>query len=139
MTQYTISSMHHFKFCLFFLEGTFPPLLVKNHGGPTSQTSPVLNLKVQYFTSRGFAVLDVNYRGSTGYGKTYRHSLREKSVNCSCFLIGLRKFNQIVSIMTRQNEMACFILTSTWILNSHIFVVLSVGYFLLMWECILFI
>jgi dipeptidyl aminopeptidase/acylaminoacyl peptidase len=52
-----------------------PLLLVKSHGGPTSATIGVLMLGIQYWTSRGIAVLDVNYGGSTGYGRAYRERL----------------------------------------------------------------
>jgi len=72
-----------------------PPLLVKSHGGPTAAAASRLNLGIQYWTSRGFAVLDVNYGGSTGYGREYRQRLEhnwgivdvEDCVNAARYLV----------------------------------------------------
>ena len=76
--------------------GERPPLLVISHGGPTAATSSTLDLTIQYWTSRGIAVLDVNYGGSTGYGRAYRQRLRNKwgvmdvddCVNGAGYLVG---------------------------------------------------
>ena len=88
-----LSEPDHFEFpttgdrnaCAFFYPpvnrnhtgptGTLPPLIVTSHGGPTGAASASLNLSIQYWTSRGFAVVDVNYGGSTGYGRAYRERL----------------------------------------------------------------
>jgi dipeptidyl aminopeptidase/acylaminoacyl peptidase len=75
--------------------GERPPLLIMSHGGPTGAASRSLNLSVQYWTSRGFAVADVNYGGSTGYGRAYRQRLAgqwgivdvDDCVNCARYLI----------------------------------------------------
>ncbi|MCY3634031.1 MAG: prolyl oligopeptidase family serine peptidase [bacterium] len=57
-------------------DGEKPPLLVLGHGGPTGAARSQLQLGIQYWTSRGIAVVDVNYRGSTGYGTAYREALQ---------------------------------------------------------------
>lgn len=75
--------------------GEKPPLLVFSHGGPTSATTPELDLSYQFWTSRGFAIVDVNYRGSTGYGREYRNALRgewgvvdlDDCINAALFLV----------------------------------------------------
>jgi dipeptidyl aminopeptidase/acylaminoacyl peptidase len=60
------------------LHGERPPLMLIGHGGPTTATSATLDLKVQFWTSRGFAVSDVNYGGSSGFGRSYRERLNQQ-------------------------------------------------------------
>jgi dipeptidyl aminopeptidase/acylaminoacyl peptidase len=60
------------------LDGERPPLMLIGHGGPTTATSATLDLKVQFWTSRGFAVSDVNYGGSSGFGRSYRERLNQQ-------------------------------------------------------------
>jgi len=76
--------------------GERPPLIVMSHGGPTSATSSGFNPSIQYWTSRGFAVADVNYGGSAGYGREYRERLYgawgvvdvDDCVNVATYLVG---------------------------------------------------
>jgi dipeptidyl aminopeptidase/acylaminoacyl peptidase len=57
-------------------DGELPPLIVQSHGGPTSHATPALDREFLFWTSRGIGVVDVNYRGSSGYGRPYRQRLR---------------------------------------------------------------
>jgi dipeptidyl aminopeptidase/acylaminoacyl peptidase len=88
------------------LTDELPPLLVKCHGGPTASASSVLDLTTQFWTSRGIAVLDVNHRGSTGFGRVFRNRLHlnwgivdvDDCINGANFLVaeGLVDHNRIV-------------------------------------------
>ena len=79
--------------------GERPPLLVRVHGGPTAHVTARLDREIQFFTSRGFAVVDVNYGGSTGYGREYRERLHgqwgivdvDDAVNAAKALAGGRR------------------------------------------------
>ncbi|WP_415888282.1 S9 family peptidase [Neptuniibacter sp. SY11_33] len=62
----------------YSVDGAQVPLVVFLHGGPTAATYPVLNMKIQYWTQRGFSVLDLNYRGSSNYGRAYRNCLQHQ-------------------------------------------------------------
>lgn len=59
-------------------DGELPPLLVESHGGPTAAATTAFSLSIQYWTSRGIAVLDVNYGGSSGFGRAFRERLKGK-------------------------------------------------------------
>ena len=86
--------------------GECPPLLVISHGGPTSTATTTLRLMIQYWTSRGIGVLDVNYGGSTGYGRAYRERLNgnwgvvdvDDCVNGALYLVerGLADGNRLI-------------------------------------------
>ncbi|MEW2131099.1 LpqB family beta-propeller domain-containing protein [Streptomyces sp. NPDC005435] len=75
-------------------EGELPPYVIWAHGGPTSRVPLVLDLAIAYFTSRGIGVAEVNYGGSTGYGRAYRERLREQwgvvdVEDCAAVALGL--------------------------------------------------
>ncbi len=86
--------------------GERPPLIVMSHGGPTSAVTGTLDVEMQFWTTRGFAVLDVNYGGSTGYGREYRERLQgqwgvvdvDDCVNGALYLVreGLADPNRLI-------------------------------------------
>ncbi len=77
------------------VEGTLPPLIVEVHGGPTAAAVPAYSIARHFWTSRGFAVLDVNYGGSTGYGRAFRERLYGQwgvvdlrdTINAACYAV----------------------------------------------------
>ncbi|MFT5082434.1 MAG: dipeptidyl aminopeptidase/acylaminoacyl peptidase [Lentisphaeria bacterium] len=81
-------------------ETGLPPVIVICHGGPTGASESSLNLKIQYWTNRGFAVADVNYRGSTGYGREFRRRLYGKwgeyDVDDVCAVVGYLERKKLV-------------------------------------------
>ena len=94
----TAHALHHPPANADFVgpDGERPPLIVMSHGGPTSATTALYDSEIQYWTTRGFAVVDVNYGGSTGYGRAYRLRLNGNwgvvdtmdCINAARFLVG---------------------------------------------------
>lgn len=88
--------------------GELPPLIVKSHGGPTAPAAVNFNLRIQYWTSRGFGYLDVNYGGSTGFGRKYRQRLQgkwgivdvEDCINATKYLVEQKKVDPERLIIT---------------------------------------
>lgn len=88
--------------------GELPPLIVRSHGGPTGASSTSFSLSIQYWTSRGFAIADVNYGGSSGYGRSYRRRLNgqwgvvdvDDCVNAARYLVekGLADPNRLIIV-----------------------------------------
>ncbi len=84
------------------LSSELPPLIVKSHGGPSSHAKSTLNLSYQFWTSRGYGILDVNYGGSTGHGRAYRERLNnnwgvvdiDDCVNAALFLVNKQRVDR---------------------------------------------
>ncbi|KAL1694233.1 Alpha/Beta hydrolase protein [Schizophyllum commune] len=74
------------------LDGEKPPCVVQAHSGPTGLTPPKLDLEIQYYTTRGWAWLEVNYRGSSGYGRAYMDALNGQGLHhCRAVALRLRR------------------------------------------------
>lgn len=74
----TVHGLYYPPTSIRFTSSGFPPAIINIHGGPTSQARARFNARAQFFATRGYAYLEVNYRGSTGYGKSYMAALRGK-------------------------------------------------------------
>ncbi|KAB8028509.1 S9 family peptidase [Fluviispira multicolorata] len=101
-------------------ENELPPLIVKVHGGPTANADYMLTPKIQYYTSRGYAYVEVNYRGSTGYGREYRDQLKgkwgiidvEDCIDCALYLCELKKADKDKLIISGSSSGGFTVLSS---------------------------
>jgi dipeptidyl aminopeptidase/acylaminoacyl peptidase len=74
----TVHGLYYAPTSSRYTSAGLPPAIISIHGGPTGQSTASYNARAQFFTSRGYALLEVNYRGSTGYGKPYMAALRRQ-------------------------------------------------------------